>query len=117
MHLCACGCGNRVVTPLSPKGWRLIFDGSFSLYPSIGNWSFPCQSHYWIRNESVIWSESWSKEMIEKVRERDEAGIQTLSHRLHNAADPKTVDPGTESAPIAKKGNRPVKRKGKAKQS
>lgn len=47
IHLCACGCGRKVVTPLSPHDWRLIFDGdTVSLYPSVGNWSFPCQSHY-----------------------------------------------------------------------
>ena len=27
MHLCCCGCGNEVVTPLNPDGWHLIFDG------------------------------------------------------------------------------------------
>jgi len=48
-HKCCCGCGNQVVTPISRIGWKLIFDGeSISLDPSIGNWSFPCKSHYWI---------------------------------------------------------------------
>ncbi len=51
IHKCVCGCGNEVVTPLSPTDWRLTFDGiSISLYPSIGNWNFDCQSHYWIKN-------------------------------------------------------------------
>ena len=49
-HKCCCGCGMEVVTPLSPTDWELIFDGeSISLDPSIGNWSFDCKSHYWIR--------------------------------------------------------------------
>ena len=26
-HLCACGCGAEVVTPLSPTDWMLSFDG------------------------------------------------------------------------------------------
>ena len=44
-HLCACGCKSKVVTPLKPTDWKLIFDGkTISLDPSIGNWSFPCQS-------------------------------------------------------------------------
>ncbi|WP_328708865.1 DUF6527 family protein [Microbispora hainanensis] len=56
LHLCCCGCGREVVTPLNPRDWRLIFDGeTVSLEPSIGNWSFPCQSHYWIRNSTVRW--------------------------------------------------------------
>jgi hypothetical protein len=37
IHKCVCGCGNEVVTPISPNGWRLTFDGkSVSLHPSIG---------------------------------------------------------------------------------
>jgi hypothetical protein len=53
VHKCVCGCGNKVVTPLSPTDWKMIFDGKcISLYPSIGNWSFDCRSHYFItRNE------------------------------------------------------------------
>ncbi|PZU91434.1 MAG: hypothetical protein DI529_01170 [Chryseobacterium sp.] len=55
LHLCACGCKNKVVARLSPKDWKLIFDGEgASLFPSIGNWNFNCKSHYWIRNGSVI---------------------------------------------------------------
>jgi hypothetical protein len=56
-HKCCCGCGNLVITPLSPTDWKLIFDGkSISLDPSIGNWNFACQSHYWIRRNRVIWA-------------------------------------------------------------
>src|ERR1700686_2196858 len=65
IHKCCCGCGEKVVTPLSPTDWKLTFDGeSISLYPSIGNWSFPCQSHYWIRNNKVRWAAQWSPEEI-----------------------------------------------------
>lgn len=54
VHRCCCGCGLEVVTPLSPTKWTLSFDGqAISLTPSIGNWSFPCQSHYWIRGNRV----------------------------------------------------------------
>jgi len=72
IHNCCCGCGNRVVTPLSPADWRLIFDGrSISLEPSIGNWSFPCRSHYWIRNNRVMWSDDWTDDEIDAARRRD----------------------------------------------
>ncbi len=71
-HLCCCGCGREVVTPLSPTDWKLVFDGeSVSLYPSIGNWSFPCQSHYWIRENRVHWARRWSQEEVETGRTFD----------------------------------------------
>ncbi len=69
VHQCCCGCGARVVTPLSTTGWRLDEDGdSVSLDPSIGNWSFPCQSHYWIRRNRVEWSYAMSRKEIEDGR-------------------------------------------------
>lgn len=62
VHKCCCGCGREVVTPLSPTDWRLTFDGeTISLFPSIGNWSFPCQSHYWIECNTAQWARRWSK--------------------------------------------------------
>ena len=64
-----CGCGNEVVTPLSPSDWELNYNGeSISLHPSIGNWSFDCQSHYWVRNNEIVWAEKWSKERIDNSR-------------------------------------------------
>ena len=72
VHRCCCGCGNEVVTPLSPTDWKLIFDGqSISLDPSVGNWSFPCQSHYWIRRNKVVWARRWSQKEIEAGRADD----------------------------------------------
>lgn len=72
VHKCCCGCGNKVVMPLSPTGWKLIYDGeSISLDPSIGNWSFPCQSHYWIENNRVEWARKWSQDEISAGRAHD----------------------------------------------
>lgn len=72
IHKCVCGCGNEVVTPISPTDWSLTFHGdSISLYPSIGNWNFDCNSHYWIINNRVKWSTKWSRAKIEKGREKD----------------------------------------------
>jgi hypothetical protein len=71
-HNCCCGCGEKVVTPFSPTDWKLIFDGdTVSLYPSIGNWGFDCQSHYWIRRNRVEWAPKWSKKEIAAGRNRD----------------------------------------------
>jgi Family of unknown function (DUF6527) len=68
-HKCSCGCGNDVITRLSPADWRLSYDGrSVSLHPSIGNWDFPCQSHYWIRNDDVVWDVKWPKWRIDELR-------------------------------------------------
>ena len=72
IHKCVCGCGNEVVTPLSPTDWELTFNGeSVSLSPSIGNWSFECQSHYWIIKNRIKYSRKWSSEEIESGREMD----------------------------------------------
>ena len=60
VHLCCCGCGNQVVTPLDPEEWYLTFNGkSVSLHPSIGNWGLQCQSHYLIRRNQVVWLPGW----------------------------------------------------------
>jgi len=69
IHLCCCGCRNQVVTPFSPTDWTLIFDGeTVSLDPSIGNWSFKCRSHYWVRKSQIHWAKKWSKQEIAAVR-------------------------------------------------
>lgn len=71
-HKCCCGCGNEVITPLSPTDWKLIFDGeSVSLDPSIGNWNFACQSHYWIKHNRVKWALRWTQEEINAGRAYD----------------------------------------------
>jgi hypothetical protein len=71
-HLCACGCGEKVVTPISGANWQLTkTDGCVSLHPSIGNWNYACQSHYWIRRNKVIWSGQMSAARIARVQERD----------------------------------------------
>lgn len=71
LHRCCCGCGAEVVTPLSPTGWELTYDGvGVTLHPSIGNWSVPCQSHYWIRRGAIIWDRRWSVVEIARYRSR-----------------------------------------------
>lgn len=61
-HLCACGCGEKVFTPLDPSEWSITYDGeSVSLNPSIGNFSFKCKSHYCIWKNKLIWIAGQSK--------------------------------------------------------
>jgi hypothetical protein len=77
VHLCCCGCGNKVVTPLAPGRWHLTFDDeSISLTPSIGNWSFPCQSHYWIHHNQIIWERAFNTAQIAAVRAADRRALQ-----------------------------------------
>lgn len=72
IHKCCCGCRQEVVTPLSPSGWSLIFNGeTISLKPSIGNWNFECKSHYWIKNNRIHWSSEFSEQQIQRVQLRD----------------------------------------------
>ena len=68
VHECCCGCGEEVVTPVSPTDWRLTYDGkSISLYPSIGNWSFDCQL------DKEEYREVGEKVVEEENREQKEA--------------------------------------------
>ena len=79
VHRCMCGCGAEVVTPLSPHGWELTFDGvSISLHPSIGNWGFACHSHYWVRRNKVVWAPRWSPSRIDGELSRDPNGEPPL---------------------------------------
>lgn len=72
VHKCCCGCGREVVTPLSPTGWQLTFDGkTVSLHPSIGSSSLPCQSHHFITKSKVIWAPKWTKKQIARCRARE----------------------------------------------
>jgi hypothetical protein len=72
IHKCVCGCGNEVVTPLSPTDWQLTFDGkNVSLSPSIGNWNFECKSHYFIKKNQVRLARNWNDWEITDGRKSD----------------------------------------------
>jgi hypothetical protein len=73
VHRCACGCRNKVVTPITPADWQLFYDGdTVSLTPSIGNWGFPCRSHYWIDAGRIRWAGAWTSRQISAGRARDD---------------------------------------------
>lgn len=96
-HQCCCGCGSEVATPLSPTDWSLTFDGeSISLDPSIGNWNFPCQSHYWISSNKVEWARPMSAELIIAGRARDRL---TKDDYYRNAAPTNIEGHGAHSHP------------------
>lgn len=76
IHLCACGCKNKVATAISPIKWSYTYNGeSISLSPSIGNWNFDCKSHYWIRDNQIVWAEKWNTSKISKVQENEQIEI------------------------------------------
>ncbi len=100
VHRCCCGCASEVVTPLSPADWKLTFDGvTITLFPSIGNWSFLCQSHYWIERNNVVPARRWSSKEIggsrvegrrvknEYYGERYPDGSRVLAHDAANEDD------------------------------
>lgn len=79
VHKCFCGCGNEVVTPLSPTDWKIYFDGeTISLDPSVGSWGLSCQSHYWITKNKVRWARKWSRDEINMARRE-----QRLEKEVH----------------------------------
>jgi len=72
IHKCVCGCGNEVVTPLSPNDWKLTFDGKHvSLSPSIGNWNLDCKSHYWIINNEIRYASKWYDEKFKNGSKKE----------------------------------------------
>ena len=76
-HKCACGCGDEIVTTLSPARWQLTYDGeTVSLTPSIGNWNHECKSHYFIKKDKVIWAGDFSKKQIENVVNNDKEVLE-----------------------------------------
>ncbi|MGE0626728.1 MAG: DUF6527 family protein [Hyphomicrobiaceae bacterium] len=94
-HLCACGCGNKVITPLGPAEWSFSEKaGLASLRPSIGNWQLACRSHYVISSGRICWAPAWSDIQVKAGREIEQArreahyraldGQRTLWGRLRN---------------------------------
>jgi Family of unknown function (DUF6527) len=72
-HLCACGCGSKVITPLGPAEWTYSERNEHpTLYPSIGNWQMPCRSHYFITEGQVQWAARWSDAQIASGRSAEE---------------------------------------------
>ena len=90
-HLCACGCGNEVVTPLSPAQWSFAYDGKdVSVWPSVGNWGLPCKAHYVIERGNVEWARQYNDEEVALNRSRDRAALTRMDRRT-SAPDSRTA--------------------------
>lgn len=76
-HMCCCGCGEKVITPLNPAKWQIQKDGNrVSLFPSVGNWKYACQSHYWISRSQVIEAKKFDSKTIQAVQRRDRRAME-----------------------------------------
>ena len=112
-HLCMCGCGHEVVTPISPTDWTLAYDGAtVSLRPSIGNWSYACQSHYFITRNRVRWVPKMSDKAIERGRERDRlAKEHEYTRGVQDALDSASIEDRAEApGPVQLDSSPPNKR-------
>jgi hypothetical protein len=72
-HLCACGCGTKIRTPLGPTEWSIEETSKGpSLWPSIGNWQQACKSHYVISRGEILWADRWSDKRIAAGRKQEQ---------------------------------------------
>lgn len=58
IHLCACGCGIKTVTPIGRDEWSLSKNiDKVTLRPSIGNFmgENPYHAHYFITDNKIEW--------------------------------------------------------------
>lgn len=111
IHNCCCGCGREIVTPLSPTDWQLTFDGeTITLFPSIGNWSSECKSHYWIKKSKVKWARQWSDEEIAAGRFQDRLNKETYYSQNKSASAFKETKPFGSKESQKKSAIGPLKR-------
>lgn len=110
-HRCCCGCGNQVITPLRPNRWRLTFDGeSISLFPSVGNWNFPCKSHYWVEGSEVRWAPHMTAAEVQEIRDRTREGwvpppaVKAPTTEQAEEHQPKAVGPGARFRRLLRRG-------------
>jgi hypothetical protein len=72
-HLCPCGCGAKIRTPLGPTEWTVKdHPAGPSLWPSVGNWQRGCRSHYVIAGGDVVWCDTWSDDDVAAGRAAEE---------------------------------------------
>lgn len=80
IHLCCCGCGREVVTPIGKANWMLYrAESVVTLSPSIGNWNLPCRSHYFIRRNQIHWVGALNASQIREVQQKDLADAKAAA--------------------------------------
>lgn len=102
-HLCFCGCGSEAYTRFSPRDWSMKFNGeTVSISPSIGNWSFMCQSHYILDGGRVHWADKWSRERIELGRLLDRERKERHYKSVANLPDTQPIKPASRPGILAR---------------
>jgi hypothetical protein len=82
-HLCPCGCGNKIITPLGRTEWHLkVKNGKPTLYPSLGNWQLSCRSHYYIIDGEIEWSYQWNDDQIKRGQNAEDMRRKTYFKKL-----------------------------------
>lgn len=77
VHLCACGCGEEVVTTLHPARFSLTYDGeTISLHPSVGNSGLACRSHYFVDQNVVRWCTPLDDRGVAAAQARDQRAVE-----------------------------------------
>ena len=96
-HLCCCGCGSKVVTPLNPAKWRLVdHNSTVSLSPSIGLGALPCRAHYWIRRSRIDWYPDMTDAQTRRAEQADQYASQVYTgERLPIPPSPKDTSIAT----------------------
>ena len=83
-HLCACGCGAKIRTPLGATEWSVEeTESGPSLSPSVGNWQEGCQSHYWIERGKVRWAPKWNEQEIAEGRRQEQERRRVYYEELY----------------------------------
>ena len=84
VHLCACGCGSTVTTPITANRWSFKDSAHGpSLWPSVGNWEQPCRSHYIIEDGDIVWCKSWTPEEVMEGRAHEKAKRERYYDKLY----------------------------------
>jgi hypothetical protein len=109
VHSCCCGCGERAVTPFSPTGWKMTYDGmSVSFFPSIGNWNSACRPHYVIDRGRVIEADRWRDAKVAAEGRRDKAAKSRFYKNLESIESPAPgIARATEPAPVLQSDSTP----------
>lgn len=103
-HKCCCGCGQDVITPLTPADWRIRMDGDLvTLHPSIGNWKLDCHSHYWIRRNRIEWAGSMTKRQVALVQRRDEQDKARFIELVNSSKEAMPAEVSTRPRPVTDK--------------